>query len=146
MEVLPERMWDTLLNHPPDLKELSLHTFLTSACLFDVTPITMGKWPNLATLTLGLFGYQDDFTLSPPNDITFENFLSNHSTLNYIRFAWNFKQWLSPDNVSTCLGSELLHPENITSLDLTCKPLSNSNVRGEWEDTSIVVTNHDDPQ
>ncbi|KAK0480997.1 hypothetical protein EDD18DRAFT_1363598 [Armillaria luteobubalina] len=123
----------------------------------------MGKWPNLATLTLGLFGYQDDFTLGPPNDITFEKFLSNHSTLNYIRFAWNFKQWLLPDNVSTCLRcdtlpklstyigiyqqlAELLHPENIMSLDLTCEPLSDSNVRGEWEDMSIVVTNHDDPQ
>ncbi|KAK0490092.1 hypothetical protein EDD18DRAFT_1080569 [Armillaria luteobubalina] len=143
MEALPERMWDMLLNHTPDLEELSLCSFSTSARLFDVTPVTTGNWPKLATLTLGSFGYQDDFTLSPPNDIPFGNFLSNHSTLNYIRFAWNFKQWLSPDNVSTYLGSdalpklstyigiyqqlaELPHPESITSLDLTCEPLYDS--------------------
>ncbi|KAJ3751575.1 hypothetical protein EV360DRAFT_89600 [Lentinula raphanica] len=61
-------------------------------------------WPKLLSLTLGSFGYNDDFELnSPSNDAAFGAFLSKHSELKYLRLSWNFKRWMSPETIPLAL-------------------------------------------
>ncbi|KAF8872955.1 hypothetical protein BD779DRAFT_1679476 [Infundibulicybe gibba] len=144
LEALPERLWDMLLNRCPDLEELAICSFSSSARLFDFQRITDGHWPKLHTLTLGSFGYQNDFSLSPPTEATLGRFIGAHPCLKYMRLSWNFKRWMSPDNffpmnlpasalpnLDTFIGiyqqlAELPNPSSITTLDLTCEPIYES--------------------
>lgn len=90
--------------HCPDLEELTICSFSSSARTFDIDPLTFATWPKLHSLTLGSFGYQDDFTLTPPNSYALGKFLTSHTSLKYIRLAWNFKRWLSPEVVPLYLS------------------------------------------
>ncbi|PPQ93590.1 hypothetical protein CVT25_005470 [Psilocybe cyanescens] len=143
-EALPLRLWDMLLTRCPDLQELAICSFSSSARVFDFDRITEGHWPKLHTLTLGSFGYQSDFSLGPPAlTSTLSAFLDLHTDLKYIRFLWNFKRWMSPDEIPMRLASsslpaldtfigvyqqlaELPNPQAIETLDLTCEPVYES--------------------
>lgn len=107
LEELPPRLVDMLTNHCPDLEELGICSFSSSARIFDIEPLTSASWPKLHSLTLGSFGYQEDFTLTPSNSYALGQFLSSHSSLTYLRLAWNFKRWLSPDTVPLWLSSSM---------------------------------------
>ncbi|KAH9476327.1 hypothetical protein JR316_0011902 [Psilocybe cubensis] len=145
LEALPPRLWDMLRTRCPDLQELAICSFSSSARVFDFDPITDGHWPKLHTLTLGSFGYQQDFSLGPPalNNNSLSSFLDSHTNLKYIRFLWNFKRWMSPDNIpmhlsekslpalDTFIGvyqqlAELPNPQVVETLDLTCEPVYES--------------------
>jgi hypothetical protein len=140
MEELPEQLWDMILHRCPDLEELAICSFSSCTRIFDVLRVTEGHWPNLQSLTLGSFGYQSDFTLGPADEPSFSEFLEVHSSLQYIRLQWNFKRWMSPNEVPMLLPStalpkldtfigiyqqlaELPNPSSIETLDLTCEPL-----------------------
>ena len=143
LEHIPERFWDMLINRCPDLQELAICSFSSSARVFDFERIIEGHWPRLHTLTLGSFGYQADFSLGPSSlstDHALGRFLDKHKELKYVRFLWNFKRWMSPDTIpmhlsasalpvlDTFIGvyqqlAELPHPEAIETLDLTCEPV-----------------------
>lgn len=155
-----------ILNHCPDLEELTICSFSSSARLFDFQRITEGRWPKLHTLTLGSFGYQSDFSLSPPNESSLGRFLDAHPSLKYIRLSWNFKRWMSPDtiplhlpptalpNLDTFIGiyqqlAELPNPCSIETLDLTCEPVYESRLpiitpilRGLTSLTSLDLWTH----
>ena len=116
-----------VLNNCPDLQELAICSFSSSARVFNFERITQGRWPKLHTLTLGSFGYQSDFTLGPPglieaddddddddnghrnvnnnngDNISLGQFLDLHRELKYIRFLWNFKRWMSPVSIPLSL-------------------------------------------
>jgi hypothetical protein len=143
MQELPERLWDMILNRCPDLEEVTICSFSSSSRLFDFQRITSARWPKLHTLTLGSFGYQNDFTLSPPSDFSLGDFLAAHPSLKYIRLSWNFKRWMSPETVplylpptalpelATFIGiyqqlAELPNPSSLETLDLTCEPIYES--------------------
>ncbi|KAF8964515.1 hypothetical protein BDZ97DRAFT_1660197 [Flammula alnicola] len=146
LEHIPLRFWDMLINRCPDLQELAICSFSSSARVFDFERITEGYWPRLHTLTLGSFGYQADFSLGPPSlstDYSLGRFLDKHTELKYVRFLWNFKRWMSPDAIpmrlspsalpvlDTFIGvyqqlAELPHPEAVETLDLTCEPVYES--------------------
>ena len=133
LEEIPSRFWDMILNNCPDLQELAICSFSSSSRVFNFERITQGRWPKLHTLTLGSFGYQNDFTLGPPglieadddndniprndgdndNDISLGQFLDLHPELKYIRFLWNFKRWMSPTTITLPLSSS---PTAVTSL------------------------------
>jgi hypothetical protein len=135
-----------LIDRCPDLQELAICSFSSSARVFDFERITEGDWPCLHTLTLGSFGYQADFSLGPPSlstDQSLGHFLDKHTELKYVRFLWNFKRWMSPDTIpmhlsrsalpvlDTFIGvyqqlAELPHPDAIETLDLTCEPVYES--------------------
>lgn len=146
-----------LTNHCPDLEELGICSFSSSARVFDIEPLTSASWPKLQSLTLGSFGYQEDFTLTPSNSYALGHFLSSHRSLTYLRLAWNFKRWLSPDSVPLYLSTsttsdddlessktvlpelsafigiyqqlaELPNPDSIQTLDLTCEPIYDNRV------------------
>lgn len=143
LEHIPPRFWDMLINRCPDLQELAICSFSSSARVFDFERIIEGHWPRLHTLTLGSFGYQADFSLGPSSlstDHALGRFLDKHKELKYVRFLWNFKRWMSPDTIpmhlsasalpalDTFIGvyqqlAELPHPEAIETLDLTCEPV-----------------------
>lgn len=129
----------------PDLEELAICSFSSSARIFDFERIIDAQWPKLHTLTLGSFGYQPDFSLGPPNDVALGQFLNAHTSLKYIRFLWNFKRWMSPDTIpmhlsrtalpqlDTFIGvyqqlAELPHPASLQTLDLTCEPIYESRI------------------
>ncbi|KAG5220210.1 F-box domain-containing protein [Salix suchowensis] len=84
-----------LLKRCPDLEEITLCSFSSSARLLAFDRITAGRFPKLHTLTLGSFGYTSDFTISYPGSdtSTFSDFLANHDSLKHIRLSWNFKRW-----------------------------------------------------
>lgn len=146
LEEIPPRFWDMLINRCPDLQELAICSFSSSARVFDFERITEGNWPHLHTLTLGSFGYQADFSLGPPSlstDYSLGRFLDKHTELKYVRFLWNFKRWMSPDTIpmhlsrsalpvlDTFIGvyqqlAELPHLDAIETLDLTCEPVYES--------------------
>ncbi|TFK37842.1 hypothetical protein BDQ12DRAFT_607081 [Crucibulum laeve] len=141
MEDLPDEFWTMIIKHCPDLEELAICSFSSAARLFNFKHITEGHWPKLHTLTIGSFGYQSDFSLGPPQiDIGLGRFLNEHQSLDYIRFLWNFKRWMSPELIpmhlppsslpvlTTFIGVyqqliDLPHPESVTTLDLTCEPV-----------------------
>ncbi|KAJ3976950.1 hypothetical protein EV361DRAFT_881422 [Lentinula raphanica] len=144
-EQLPDRLWDMLLNKCPDMQDLTLSSFSSSTRLLNVDRLCTADayWPKLHSLTLGSFGYNDDFELnSPSDDAAFGAFLSKHSELKYLRLSWNFKRWMSPEtiplaleptalpNLTTFVGvhqqlAVLPQPalSSIEILDLTCEPL-----------------------
>ncbi|KAJ6603610.1 hypothetical protein DFH09DRAFT_1124694 [Mycena vulgaris] len=135
-DALPPRLWTMLLERCPDLAELTLCSFSASHRLFDLAPLTTGHWPLLASLTLGAFGYNADFTLAGP-PAGFPAFLAAHSALSYLRLAWNFKRWMSPDDLPPLILPAALEEfsgvaqqlsafsfgSSITTLDLMCEPL-----------------------
>lgn len=145
-EDIPSRFWDMILKRCPNLEELAICSFSSSARVFDFERITEGCWPKLHTLTLGSFGYQPDFTLGPPSlmsEASLGRFLDQHSELKYVRFLWNFKRWMSPDTIpmnlsptalpvlDTFIGvyqqlAELPCPQALETLDLTCEPVYES--------------------
>ncbi|KAF5385710.1 hypothetical protein D9757_005506 [Collybiopsis confluens] len=152
-ETLPNRLWDMLLNRCPDMQDLTISSFSSSTRLLDVDRLCTPEayWPNLNSLTLGSFGYNDDFDLnSPADDDAFGAFLSKHTNIKYLRLSWNFKRWMSPDSIPL-----LLHPtalpnlgtfvgihqqlavlpksalSSIEVLDLTCEPLFAGRLQGE---------------
>ncbi|KAF7369538.1 F-box domain-containing protein [Mycena venus] len=137
-EELPTQLWDMILNRCPNLTELTLCSFSASHRLFNIDRVTEGRWPELSSLTLGAFGYNSDFTLAVPPATAFTTFLAAHSSLSYLRLAWNFKRWMSPDiddamtlalppALDTFSGIvQQLGPgcsSSLTSLDLMCEPL-----------------------
>ncbi|KIM38487.1 hypothetical protein M413DRAFT_447723 [Hebeloma cylindrosporum] len=141
-EDIPSRFWDMIINRCPDLEELAICSFSSSARVFNFERITEGCWPKLHTLTLGSFGYQPDFTLGPPST-SLGRFLDQHTELKYVRFLWNFKRWMSPDTIpmnlspdalpalDTFIGvyqqlAELPCPQALETLDLTCEPVYES--------------------
>ncbi|PPQ85300.1 hypothetical protein CVT24_006411, partial [Panaeolus cyanescens] len=146
LEEIPPRFWEMILERCPDLQELAICSFSSSARVFDFDRITEGTWPRLHTLTLGSFGYQADFSLGPPslnNEDGLSSFLDRHSELKYVRFLWNFKRWMSPDtipmdlspsslpNLDTFIGvyqqlAQLPNPQSVETLDLTCEPVYES--------------------
>lgn len=129
-----------IIKHCPNLEELAICSFSSSARIFDFEPALDGHWPKLHTLTLGSFGYQSDFLLGPSDPRTLGDFLTTHTSIKYIRFLWNFKRWMSPETMPMHLGetalpaldtyigvyqqlAELPHPESVETLDLTCEPM-----------------------
>ncbi|KAH0578794.1 hypothetical protein H2248_002991 [Termitomyces sp. 'cryptogamus'] len=139
-ETLPNTFWDMIIHRCPDLEELAICSFSSSARIFDFLPVTTARWPKLQTLTLGSFGYQADFSLGAAEEMSFFKFLDNHPTLNYLRLQWNFKRWMSPfdlllelspnalPELDTFWGiyqqlAKLPNRSSIETLDLTCEPL-----------------------
>ncbi|KAF8171023.1 hypothetical protein K438DRAFT_1853153 [Mycena galopus ATCC 62051] len=135
-EDLPMQLWDMILNRCPNLRELTLCSFSASFRLFDINRVTEGHWPELSSLTLGAFGYDIDFTITTPPAAPFTAFLAAHPTLSFIRLAWNFKRWMSPDDIMEVPFPPALDkfsgimqqlPVNgcstLTTLDLMCEPL-----------------------
>ena len=125
-----------ILNNCPDLQELAICSFSSSSRVFNFERITQGRWPKLHTLTLGSFGYQNDFTLGPPglieaddddddddgpgnddSDTSLGQFLDLHSELKYIRFLWNFKRWMSPTSIPLSLSSSPTTATSLPNLD-----------------------------
>ncbi|TFK23868.1 hypothetical protein FA15DRAFT_593397 [Coprinopsis marcescibilis] len=152
-EKLPPRLWDMILNRCPNLEELAICSFSASSRIFDFDRVTEGNWPSLNSITLGSFGYNAEFNLGPSSALTDGRlcaFLEAHTSIKYIRFLWNFKRWMSPDEVvmanpkqghefspralpalETYIGihqqlSEFPTPSSIETLDLTCEPLYES--------------------
>ncbi|KAG6888584.1 hypothetical protein C0995_007266 [Termitomyces sp. Mi166 len=139
-ETLPTTFWDMIICRCPNLEELAICSFSSSARVFDVLPITAGRWSKLQTLTLGSFGYQADFSLGAAEELSFSVFLDNHPVLKYLRLQWNFKRWMSPTDLrlelspnalpelDTFVGiyqqlAKLPNRNSIETLDLTCEPL-----------------------
>jgi len=143
---MPPRFWEMIITRCPNLQELTICSFSSSARVFDFDRIAEGHWPKLHTLTLGSFGYQSDFTLSPPsltNEAGLAHFFDLHTELKYLRLLWNFKSWMSPDTIpmhlslsslpvlDTFIGiyqqlAELPNPQTMETLDLTCEPVHES--------------------
>ncbi|KAJ4482092.1 hypothetical protein J3R30DRAFT_3456392 [Lentinula aciculospora] len=144
-ELLPERLWNMLLTKCPNMQDLTLSSFSSSTRLLNVDKLCTAEahWPKLHSLTLGSFGYNDDFELnSPSDDAAFGAFLSKHTELKYLRLSWNFKRWMSPEIIPLVLNPTALphlttfvgvHQQlavlpqcalsSIEILDLTCEPL-----------------------
>jgi len=142
-EELPHTFWDMILHRCPTLEELAICSFSSSARVFNFDRVVEGSWPALHSLTLGSFGYNEDFSLGPLtllNDGAITRFLGNQRSLKYLRFIWNFRSFMSPDEVSFTLPSKSLpslttfigiyqqlakldNPETIETLDLTCEPI-----------------------
>ncbi|KAJ3996911.1 hypothetical protein F5050DRAFT_1807294 [Lentinula boryana] len=144
-EQLPDQLWDMLLTKCPNMQDLTLSSFSSSTRLLNVDRLCTADvlWPKLHSLTLGSFGYNDDFELnSPSDDAAFGAFLSKHTALKYLRLSWNFKRWMSPETIPLFLEPSALphlttfvgvHQQlavlpqlalsSIEILDLTCEPL-----------------------
>ncbi|KAJ7859779.1 hypothetical protein B0H14DRAFT_2745971 [Mycena olivaceomarginata] len=135
-EDLPRQLWDMILTRCPNLTELTLCSFSASRRLFNIDRVAEGRWPALSSLTLGAFGYNSDFTLAAPPEPAFTTFLAMHPTLTYIRFAWNFKRWMSPEDPMALAFPPALESfsgimqqlpdggcSNLTTLDLMSEPL-----------------------
>jgi hypothetical protein len=145
-EHLPEDFWDMILQRSPDLEELAICTFSPSARLFNFDRIVEGSWRSLHSLTLGSFGYTNDFSLGPSALATngkLSEFLKRHNSIKYLRFLWNFRHFMSPDTtrltlppnclpaLNTFIGiyqqlTSIPSPETIETLDLTCEPVYHS--------------------
>ncbi|KAF5371177.1 hypothetical protein D9758_004270 [Tetrapyrgos nigripes] len=142
LELLPTTLWDMLLRRCPDLEELTLCSFSSSVRNFDLQPLFQSRdpinsesssvVPKLSALTLGTFGYTEDFTLTAPmtlsssnnpspstRSLCFGSFLLAHTELRYLRLSWNFRRWLSPASVpifypSPTVGIEPILPQLTT--------------------------------
>ena len=153
---LPDAFWEMILTRCPELSELTICSFSPNTCTFDITPLLSTsfspsssfsvsrdgtQFPRLASLTLGSFGYQSNFSLGPTGP-SFGDFLSHHPSLTYLRLLWNFRRWVSPDVVPMSLAPRSLpsletfvgiyqqlaqipveHRRTIETVDLTCEPV-----------------------
>ncbi|KAJ7216451.1 hypothetical protein GGX14DRAFT_441563 [Mycena pura] len=63
MQKLPRRFWEMLVEHCPDLEELVIGGAAPCPRLFDIRPVSYGRWPRLQSLTLGDLAMQ-----APPQE------------------------------------------------------------------------------
>ncbi|KAJ7436002.1 hypothetical protein B0H11DRAFT_2207375 [Mycena galericulata] len=98
-EPLPPQLWTMLLTRCAPLTSLTLTSFSASARLFDLSPLPPARFPLLTALTLGTFGYSPHFALDILPAAPFRAFLAAHPDLGYLRVGWNFKRWMSPEDV-----------------------------------------------
>ncbi|KAJ7433620.1 hypothetical protein B0H11DRAFT_2208813 [Mycena galericulata] len=98
-EPLPPQLWTMLLTRCAPLTSLTLTSFSASARLFDLSPLPPARFPLLTALTLGTFGYSPHFALDILPAAPFRAFLAAHPALAYLRVGWNFKRWMSPEDV-----------------------------------------------
>ncbi|KAF7340585.1 F-box domain-containing protein [Mycena sanguinolenta] len=139
MKISPMQLWDMILNRCPNLRELALCSFSPSYRLFNINRVTEGRWPALSSLTVGSFGYDNEFNITGLPAAAFAEFLAAHPTLTFLRLAWNFKYWISPKTMvdlsfppklDSFAGVVQQLPRGgcstLTSLDLTCEPLYSS--------------------
>ncbi|KAG6830405.1 hypothetical protein H0H92_000901 [Tricholoma furcatifolium] len=109
-EKLPRRCWEMLLEHCPNLEELTIGGSAPSPRIFNTRHVTAGRWPRLRKLTLG------DMQLQPAADhdgkgsprFTLSQFLIMHPRLQEVAFlqpgANGFPNYLSlPKDFSAAL-------------------------------------------
>ena len=79
---MPTRLWDMLLNHSPDLAELTLDGTCNTYQLWNIRGILSGRWPRMKTISLGSLSSHE----FPSDDKDMASFLSAHPTLQEIQF------------------------------------------------------------
>jgi hypothetical protein len=79
---LPDRFWDMLLNHCPDLVELTLEGTCNTYQLWTIRKILSGRWPRLRSVSFGSLSPHE----APSDDEEMASFLSAHPSLEEIRF------------------------------------------------------------
>lgn len=169
---LPSNFWDMINTRcSQTLSELHICSFSPGRFTFDVGPLFRSvsaetgaagtRFPKLTSLTLGVFGYQSDYTVPSMPCMLLGGFLADHPSITYLRVLWNFKRWLSPDDLSffppsaTALSSPqrqvlpkldtfvgayqqlasipLESRKHIHTIDLTCEPLYELRAQKAWE-------------
>ncbi|KAG6835456.1 hypothetical protein H0H93_001306 [Arthromyces matolae] len=121
-ENLPQTFWDMLIKRSPDLEELVICSLSSSTRKFEFAPITEARWPKLHTLTLGSFGYTEDFSLGIAEDASFTRFFGS---------PYDLQMELAPaalPNIKSFSGiyqhlAKLPNIHDIHTLDLTCEPI-----------------------
>ncbi|KAG6872001.1 hypothetical protein C0995_014020 [Termitomyces sp. Mi166 len=133
-EKLPRRCWQMLLEHCPNLQELTIGGSAPSPRIFDTRHVTAGRWPRLRKLTLG------DMRLQPPDhdrrarpNSSLDQFLIAHPRLQEVSFLQpggdgfpyglslpfaslpNMTSFSGPSSYLRCLP----HPQNIQHLSIT---------------------------
>ncbi|KAJ7082578.1 hypothetical protein C8R44DRAFT_992167 [Mycena epipterygia] len=94
---LPLTLWAMLLTRCSNLTSLTITSFSPGARLFALTPLISARFPALTSLTLGSFGYKDDFTVDFLPLVQWRDFLAARPQLICLRLAWNFRHWMSPE-------------------------------------------------
>ncbi|KAF8235761.1 hypothetical protein L208DRAFT_1255150 [Tricholoma matsutake] len=79
---LPVRLWDMLLNHSPDLAELTLDGTCNTYQLWNIRRVLSGRWPRLKSVSFGGLSHHE----LPSDEEEMTSFLSAHPTLKEIRF------------------------------------------------------------
>ncbi|KAM6494691.1 hypothetical protein JOM56_009314 [Amanita muscaria] len=162
---LPSKFWDMINTRcSQTLSELQICSFSPGRFTFDVGPLfpkagaAGTRFPKLTYLTLGVFGYQSDYTVPSMPCMLLGEFLADHPSITYLRVLWNFKRWLSPDDLpffppsATALSSQVLPKldtfvgayqqlasiplesrRHIHTIDLTCEPLYELRAQKAWE-------------
>uniref|UniRef100_A0A0W0EXJ5 F-box domain-containing protein n=1 Tax=Moniliophthora roreri TaxID=221103 RepID=A0A0W0EXJ5_MONRR len=108
-DTLPQRLWDMLLSHSPDLEELTLNATVASDDVWILSPLLKGRWPKLRRLSIGnLFKEIGD----PKNGELFIEFLTAHPTLEEFDSYGN--DWLSPSAKLHDILGNLPHLESLS--------------------------------
>ena len=71
-----------LINHCPDLEELTLEGTCNTYQLWNIRKILSGRWPRLRSVSFGSLSPQE----LPSDDVEMVSFLSAHQTLTEIKF------------------------------------------------------------
>ncbi|KAJ7068974.1 hypothetical protein B0H15DRAFT_958014 [Mycena belliarum] len=85
MEKLPRRFWEMLVEHCPDLEELVIGGAAPSPRLFDIRPVSYGRWQRLRSLTLGDLAMQVPTRHSARSTPSFMEFLCSHPQLHCLK-------------------------------------------------------------
>jgi hypothetical protein len=83
-EEFPDKLWELLLTHCPNLQELTLQFSNNLDRVYNIRRLSNGRWPSLKSLTLGNSILLDTKTL--PAQSPFMIFLTAHPTLESLAF------------------------------------------------------------
>lgn len=93
VEKLPRRFWEMIIEHCPNLEELTIGGVAPSPRIFDIQHVTHGRWPRLHSLTLGDMVLQSgngkdqqNQNRSSGESQSFTRFLVAHPSLQSIAF------------------------------------------------------------
>lgn len=148
---LSPSLWEMLHDRCPNLERLAITSRSPYVRSHDFSPIVLGHWPQLKSLTVGPFGHYMGYagTVGPRihHDARFVSFLARHSRLEELNLVWELRTPLdsTPPFVPftrplasealpnlkafTGIWQQLQALPNLTQLEalnLTCEPLVES--------------------
>ncbi|KAJ7173095.1 hypothetical protein C8R43DRAFT_680726 [Mycena crocata] len=85
IEKLPRRFWEMLVEYCPDLEDLVIGGAAPCPRLFDIRPVSYGRWPRLRSLTLGDLVMQAPPKNDGRKEPSFMAFLNTHPQLRCIK-------------------------------------------------------------
>ncbi|KXN88632.1 hypothetical protein AN958_06897 [Leucoagaricus sp. SymC.cos] len=93
---IPPALYEMLVKHSPQLRELTLDGSCPERSIWDVWPILEGTWPELQSLSLGMVNCFNKSRPAAKEESIIREFMDRHPTLREVRFCGS-AHWINSE-------------------------------------------------